>query len=175
MTWMGLIMIIAGGDQWLKYKIEAQEPERFPRPLEGTKDKIWLYRNHNEGFPFGLLEEHKELVRLIPLILASVLTGGLIEKIKSRGKWMEKAALSFVIGGSVSNLYDRYARGYVVDYFSLRFGPLKKIVFNLGDIFIFLGTGIQAILLSKPSCKDKKDKKAGVPAEIKIDKTREIL
>lgn len=53
-----------------------------------------------------------------------------------------------VIGGSLSNLYDRYIRGYVVDYFSLRFGPLKEVVFNLGDIFILLGAGLQAVCIS---------------------------
>ena len=58
---------------------------------------------------------------------------------------MNKLSLALVIGASLSNLYDRYVRGYVVDYFSLRFGPLKKVVFNLGDIFIFLGSGLQAV------------------------------
>mgnify|MGYP004557310627 CR=1 FL=1 len=39
-------------------------------------------------------------------------------------------------------LYDRLKRGYVVDYFSIQCGKLKKVVFNLGDIFVFLGSGI---------------------------------
>ena len=39
-------------------------------------------------------------------------------------------------------IVDRLKRGYVVDYFSIRFKKLKKIVFNLGDICIFLGAGI---------------------------------
>ena len=33
-------------------------------------------------------------------------------------------------------------RHYVVDYFSIQCGKLKKVVFNLGDIFVFLGSGI---------------------------------
>ena len=43
------------------------------------------------------------------------------------------------IGGALSNLYDRVFRGYVVDYFSVQWKGLKKVVFNLGDMFIFLG------------------------------------
>ena len=35
-----------------------------------------------------------------------------------------------------------------MDYFSLRFGPLKEVVFNLGDIFILLGAGLQAVCIS---------------------------
>lgn len=145
MAYIALIMLLAGGDQWLKYRIEAQKPEEFPRSLAGTRNRIWIYRNHNAGFPFGFMEKYKELVRLFPLVLTSALAGGLAEKMRTHGKRTEKVALSLVIGGSLSNLYDRYVRGYVVDYFSLRFGPLKKVVFNLGDIFIFLGSGILCI------------------------------
>ena len=43
------------------------------------------------------------------------------------------------------NLYDRMKRGYVVDYFSIQFKKLKKIVLNIGDICIFLGAGILLI------------------------------
>ncbi|MFR5731015.1 MAG: signal peptidase II [Clostridium sp.] len=43
-----------------------------------------------------------------------------------------------MLGGAVSNLYDRMIRHYVVDYFSIQCGKLKKVVFNLGDIFAFL-------------------------------------
>ena len=64
MLYAALIALVAGGDQWLKYKVEAQDGETFPRPLEKAKGKIWIYRNHNEGFPFGFMEKHKELVRL---------------------------------------------------------------------------------------------------------------
>ena len=31
-------------------------------------------------------------------------------------------------------------KGYVVDYFSIEFKRLKKVIFNLGDIFVFLGS-----------------------------------
>ena len=142
MLYAALIALVAGGDQWLKYKVEAQDGETFPRPLEKAKGKIWIYRNHNEGFPFGFMEKHKELVRLVALILTSILAGGLMEMQREKGRILEKTATSLVIGGSLSNLYDRYVRNYVVDYFSLRFGPLKEVVFNLGDICILVGSGI---------------------------------
>ena len=157
MAYIVWIMLLAGGDQWLKHKVEAQKPEQFPKPLEGSKDRIWVYQNHNPGFPFGFMKKHEELVRLIPLVLTSILGGCLIEKGKTKGRYMDKLSLSLVIGGSLSNLYDRYVRGYVVDYFSVRFGPLKKVVFNLGDIFIFLGCGLQAA--GFPAAVKEKEKK----------------
>ena len=47
---------------------------------------------------------------------------------------------SAILGGAISNLYDRLVKGYVVDYFSIEFKRLKKVIFNLGDIFVFLGS-----------------------------------
>ncbi|MCI8660875.1 MAG: signal peptidase II [Lachnospiraceae bacterium] len=166
----GLITVVAVGDQWLKYKVEKQDPDSFPRPFPGTKDKIWVYRNHNGGFPFGFMEKHRELVRLIPMTLTSVLIGSLMEMMRTKGRRMEKICMSLTIGGSLSNLYDRYVRGYVVDYFSLRFGFLKEVVFNLGDICIFLGSGL---LLFCPYCAGKGVCPAS--AEISIDKKQEVV
>ena len=53
---------------------------------------------------------------------------------------MEKLAFTLVLAGGASNLFDRMTRGYVVDYFSIQWKALKKVVFNLGDIFIFAGS-----------------------------------
>ncbi|WP_349773203.1 signal peptidase II [Lacrimispora xylanisolvens] len=55
-------------------------------------------------------------------------------------------AFSIALGGAISNLYDRLVRHYVVDYFSIQYGRLKKVVFNLGDLFIFLGAGLIIII-----------------------------
>lgn len=142
MAYVVLIVILAAGDLALKWLIERQEPERFPRPLEHTKERIWLYRNHNAGFPFGFLEKYGELVRTFPLVIISALGGVLCYLIPKKGNVVQKLGLAILLGGALSNLYDRYVRRYVVDYFSVRFGFLKKVVFNLGDMFVFLGSGI---------------------------------
>jgi len=141
-----IIALAAGADQTLKWWIEQQDPKDFPRPLEKTGGKIWLYRNHNAGFPFGFLQKHTELVRILPLIVTSMLGGILCCLTAERRKPVHKMALAVVIGGSISNLYDRYVRRYVVDYFSPQLGFLKKAVFNLGDVCVFAGSGILVFL-----------------------------
>lgn len=130
-------------DLLLKESVEEQEPDTFPRELNGSQGKILLYRNHNDGFPFGFMKEKKALVKNVPLIMTSALAGALLWLLTKKGHLLEKAALTCAVGGALSNLYDRLVRGYVVDYFSIQWKTLKKVVFNLGDIFIFLG----AILL----------------------------
>lgn len=102
-----------------------------------------MYRNHNAGFPFGFMEKHGELVRTCPLMVISGLGGVFFYLLQNKkGHTVQKAGLAILLGGALSNLYDRYVRRYVVDYFSFQFGWLKKVVFNLGDLFVFAGSGI---------------------------------
>lgn len=137
-----IILLLAMGDLTLKQLVEREEPDRFPRPLEGTGGKILLYRNHNAGFPFGFLEKHGDVVRMVPLAVTSALAGALAALAGGKKQVIRKLALATVIGGSLSNLYDRFVRRYVVDYCSIQVGPLKKVVFNLGDVCVFLGSGV---------------------------------
>lgn len=143
MIFVGIIVLLAAGDLFLKWIIEQQDQERFPRPLEKTGGRILLYRNHNAGFPFGFMEKHGELVRTVPLVVISGLGGVFFYLLQNKkGHTLQKTGLAILLGGAVSNLYDRYVRRYVVDYFSFQFGWLKKVVFNLGDLFVFAGSGI---------------------------------
>lgn len=171
----GLIVGLAAGiDQALKWWIEKQEPEDFPRPLKKAGGKILLYRNHNAGFPFGFLKEYGELVRMVPLVVTSMLAGVLCYLAGKKGKAVQKTALAAVIGGSASNLYDRFVRRYVVDYFSFQFGFLKKVVFNLGDICVFAGSGLLLILELVRQTRAGAEK-AAESAKIVIDRTSEML
>ena len=126
-------------DLGIKQVIEDQEDETFPRDLPCAKGWIRLYNNHNSGFQFGVLKQKPELVKGIPLMVVSALVGGLVALMEQKDSAVERIGLAVTIGGALSNLYDRIFRGYVVDYFSVQWKGLKKVVFNLGDMFIFLG------------------------------------
>lgn len=140
MFYVLLIAGLAGTDLVLKYLIERQSQERFPRPAAHTGGRIWLYRNHNGGFPFGFLQEYGQIVRTVPLVIISGLAGILCYLLPRKGERAKKLGLSFILGGALSNLYDRYARRYVVDYVSIQAGVLKQVVFNLGDLLVGAGS-----------------------------------
>jgi signal peptidase II len=63
-----------------------------------------------------------------------------------KGKKLLKLGAAFMLGGAASNVYDRVKRGFVVDYFSFSF--FNKVVFNISDFFIFIGSIIVAIRLA---------------------------
>lgn len=139
------IALIAAVDLCIKEEIEARDSSEFPKDLAGTGGKIILHRSHNMGFPFQVLKSRPELVRTVPMVVISALGGVLGFLLPKKGYWAEKLALVLTLGGAFSNLYDRLTRGYVVDYFSINAGKLKKVVFNLGDICIFAGTAIMVL------------------------------
>ena len=128
-------------DLAIKTEIERQDPETFPREMKGSKGWIKLYKNHNAGFSFGILKGSRA-VNVVPLFITSGIAGAWAYLMGVRGRIAEKLALTLVLAGGLSNLLDRMKRGYVVDYFSIQWKALKRVVFNLADIFILLGSGI---------------------------------
>ncbi len=128
-----------------KTKIDRQKTEDFPREMNGSKGKIWLYQNRNDGFSFGVLKGSR-WVKMVPLWLTSGIAGAWTYLMSVRGRWAEKLALTLVLAGGLSNLIDRYARGYVVDYICIQWKVLKKIVFNLADVFILAGAGLLVLV-----------------------------
>lgn len=142
---MGFILLTLGvlfADLGIKSVIEESGSEKFPRELEGTGGMVMLHKKHNDGFAMGVLRNRPELVRNLPVMALSFVAGIFFWIYPKKGYLAEKLGASLVLGGGLSNVYDRMKRGYVVDYFSIQYKKLKKIVFNLGDICIFLGSVI---------------------------------
>ena len=128
-------------DLVLKDQIDRQKDDEFPKELKGSKGKILLYKSHNDGFSFGVLRGSK-LVDFVPVCLTSGIVGIWTYLMSVRGRWMEKTALTFVLAGGASNLVDRLTKGYVIDYICVQWKALKKVVFNLADVFILIGCGL---------------------------------
>ena len=127
-------------DLAVKKEIEARPDEEFPKTVKESGGLIRLYKNHNPGFSFGFMKEYPKLVEMVPVCMLSAVAGAWAYVIGKKGRVLEKTALTLVLAGGASNLYDRLKRGYVVDYFSIQWKKLK----NLGDIFIFAGSALFA-------------------------------
>lgn len=126
-----------------KKQIEEQADNEFPRELNGSKGLVRLYKLHNDGFSFGVWKG-KKAVKTVPMYLTSALAGVWLYLMGKRGHLTEKLAVTLTLAGGISNLYDRMKRGYVVDYINIRWKKLEKAVFNLGDVYILLGTLLMA-------------------------------
>ena len=132
----------------------------------------------NSQFFFGLAGDNRAaiLISFLTLLLLAGLFTGLTQNIivracrellhprsteESKNKFASPVflmlgshpsipAFSLVLAGASSNIIDRFARGGVIDYFSLPYVPL----FNVADIFITVGAIILVIgTLRKPENK----------------------
>lgn len=139
MIYLGIIAVVAVLDLILKSAIEQLPDKSFPRKIPGSGGRLQLRKLHNTGLPMGFLKQYPELVRSLPLTVACVILFRFSRSLLHGGDKLEKAGFAAVLGGAVSNLFDRFFRGYVVDYLYVDIRPLNKIIFNIGDLFIALG------------------------------------
>ena len=120
-----LIPVLTCLDLVIKYAINSMDNKDLPRNIAG---KIEIDKFHNKGFPFGKLKENQRVVKYIPVFITSVLIGGLSFLLPQKGKKIKKLSLSL------------FTRRYVVDYIRIKVKVLDKVIFNIGDIFIVLGS-----------------------------------
>lgn len=127
----------------VKVKDYIEENKEMHKKEEILDGNIIIERYHNKGAMLNFLEDNVKLVKTISLTLLGVILLVFIFFLPRKGEKITKFALALILGGALSNVYDRFTKGYVVDYFSFKF--LKKIVFNISDICIFTGSLLMAI------------------------------
>lgn len=138
-------------DLGIKEEIEQSMKESEKRSY--FKGRIQIERYHNYGGVCNVLEKKPGLMRRIHtliLICTGAYTANLLKK---RGIIGNRIGTAFLLAGGLNNLWDRYKRGYVVDYlrFSTPWKRLNQMIFNLSDFGIFLG----AVLITLSSKKQK--------------------
>lgn len=93
----------------------------------------------NYGISFGLMREYYQYSNAIFLITNTIIVCYLyylMIRSKTIGSF---AGYSFVIGGAVGNLIDRFFRGAVFDFIHFHYQNYSFPVFNLADCFITIG------------------------------------
>lgn len=121
-----------------KIKDYIEKTKEMHKKEEILNGNIILNRYHNKGAFLNIFENNVKFIKALSSILVGLLVLAFVIILPKNKKAGLKLGLSFLLGGAISNTYDRYKRGYVVDYFSFRF--LKKIIFNIADLCIFIGS-----------------------------------
>ena len=129
------IAVIFALDLTIKNKIESEDAASFPKKRFG----LTIKRLHNHGLMLNFLENKPRLARLLSLFAFLLAFLVCLPYGWKKGSAFFQAALGILLGGALSNLYDHFKRGYVVDYVSLPIPGIRHIVFNLSDFCIFFG------------------------------------
>ena len=117
-------------DQSAKYCISQNMTVGEERQIFG---RLYITNLKNKGMAMGVLSDQRWFV-----LLTSAIAMFNIFRLWGRCVGYEKAGLSFMAGGGVSNIYDRFFRKEVTDYIYFK-SEGRTPVFNLADIFAVLG------------------------------------
>ena len=137
--------LLAIFDLYVKNFVEKEVP--IGEEQEECGGRVLIRHVHNRGFALNQAEDYPKLIKCVSAgALGSIFA--YVIYIWKHGKCAcEKLAASFVLAGGISNTYERFKKGYVVDYFGFKtkWEQFNRITFNLGDMFLFAG-GIILIL-----------------------------
>ena len=111
----------------------------------------------NTGAAFGILAGSGAAFRLPFLVLFSLLAIGFIIVMLRRLPERETGliiALTFILGGAIGNLIDRFAYGEVIDFLDIYWSTYHWPAFNIADSFITVGVTITIYYLIKARGED---------------------
>lgn len=129
----------------MKIKNYIEEHKKIGERKEILGGRIILKKQYNYGMMMNLLDDKKELVKTVSCVILGLFLLLFALVLPRKGNKLFKLGLSLCLGGAISNVHDRVSRGYVIDYFSFNCKKLKKIVFNLADMAIFLGCALMLL------------------------------
>ncbi|MEG0961926.1 MAG: signal peptidase II [Lachnospiraceae bacterium] len=138
---------IFAGDFFLKRTIDKKR--KLGEQTKICQEKIVIQKYYNKGAALNFMEKYPKLLRNfggVALLLIGIMGYALWKNKKNPSVLL---GISFILGGGASNWYDRVTKGYVIDYvsFCTPWKRFNRIVFNISDFFIFLGS-LMAVLFS---------------------------
>jgi signal peptidase II len=151
----GLLSAIVLLDQVTKWFVDRTMPLYHSIPvIDGFFDLTYI---RNTGAAFGILAGSGAAIRLPFLVLFSLLAIGFIIVMLRRLPERETGliiALTFILGGAIGNLIDRFAYGEVIDFLDFYWATYHWPAFNIADSFITVGVTITVYYLIKARGED---------------------
>ena len=93
----------------------------------------------NTGISYGLFSGGGDFQKWILISLSILIVIFLLSFIRNESSILSKLSISFIIGGALGNVLDRFTYGAVVDFISLHAKGFSWYIFNIADMFIVLG------------------------------------
>lgn len=136
-----IIVFLLAADQAAKYlTVEYLKPVGSTPLINGFLKLTYV---ENRGAAFGILQNQKWLLIVLPVIIAAVIAVHLYKNRKAM--LLQRISLAVILAGAAGNLVDRIFRGYVVDMLEAAF--IDFPVFNIADSAVVCGTILLAYQL----------------------------
>ena len=142
---------LVGADQAIKFwAVQALEPVGSMPLIPHVVELRFVL---NQGMAFSLLSG-KQLFLILATSAALLLVAYWLF-FRSRGKYLQQAALILVLGGGIGNLIDRVLNGEVVDYINVLF--MRFAVFNFADICVCVGVALWVLVIFLEEVQEQKE------------------
>ncbi len=138
-----LTIAVIGADQATKAMVRTRIPDRAVIPV--MRGFFNLTNAQNSGAVFGLFSESTVWWKTPLLIAISIALLAVVVLLVVRTqnlRWETSVGLALVLGGALSNLFDRMRRGWVEDFLDFHFRSYHWATFNLADSAIVVGTAL---------------------------------
>jgi len=112
---------------------------------DGVVEKIYVNEYldfilvFNTGISYGLFSGGGDFQKWILISLSILIIIFLLNFIRNESSIVSKLSISFIIGGALGNVLDRFTYGAVVDFISLHARGFSWYIFNIADMFIVIG------------------------------------
>lgn len=131
------------GEEQIKKRVESRYALNQEKPV--LKNWIILTKHHNYGFSHNRQSGNRKRVMGVTAAGIFLVISQAFSAFFSGVNHAVKAGMMLLLAGGLSNACDRFKRSYVVDYFIINKGRLKKTIFNLADMMLLLGAVVCAI------------------------------
>jgi signal peptidase II len=140
-------------DRWTKHLVASRI--RMYEDIPVIRGFFSLTHTENTGAAFSLFADspaHWKTAMLISFSVVAMIVVSILLWKQARALTITGIALSLILGGAVGNLWDRAARGRVVDFLLLYVKNYRWPVFNLADSAIVVGASLLVleIIFSRP-------------------------
>lgn len=135
-------VVVFVGDQATKEVVEKAIPEHAVIPI--LPSCFNLTHTRNAGVAFGLFSDSPAPWKTVLLIVVSTALLATVVAVVWRSRrlpWEAGVGLALILGGALSNLFDRIRAGRVVDFLDVYFRSYHWPTFNLADSAIVVGAG----------------------------------
>ena len=146
LSYMLMVAAILALDRWTKSLIQGRfDLNDSIAVIDGFFNITYV---RNTGVAFGIFDPITSPAKAIVLALFTSLAAIVVIVYSLRSPVQNRllqAALAFILGGALGNLYDRLAYGYVVDFLEFHVRNYHWPSFNVADAAISTGVVLLAI------------------------------
>lgn len=138
-----IYLFITTGVFLLDFLMKSYMDKNYARKVQHPHfhKAIILEKYYNTGAALNLLAQKPKILRFLQTFILLAVGTAYYFILRHSKRPIAKTGIALLFGGGMSNLFDRYTKGHVIDYFRINIGPkwLRRIIFNISDFCIFIG------------------------------------